>query len=147
MFAEAIPGVIIQLSALMFTTESIPYAALASLAISALTTGFTSATISYDMDTDAMQRKHNPEFYGYIPDSAKTRAGEMRYSDTVCGGAHCPTTLEANKQESTNAHVVLTRSYVYFNDVYERPQYSSEGLVCGTNRYAWCQVGTCIRGS
>ena len=76
-FAEAIPGVIIQLSAIVAsTTESTSRAAFVSVAISALTAGFTSATISFDMDTDQTSRKDNPEFYGYMPDSAKKRTGE-----------------------------------------------------------------------
>ena len=76
MFAEAIPGVLIQLSAILSVGQA-STAALASLSISALTTGFTSATISFDMDTDPMQRKNNPEFYGYVPDSARKRASEL----------------------------------------------------------------------
>ena len=76
MFAEAIPGVIIQLSAILSAGVASP-AAIVSLAISALTAGFTSATISFDMDTDTMQRKNNPEFYGFVPDSARRRTGEL----------------------------------------------------------------------
>ena len=76
MFAEAIPGVIIQLSAITSTTESTSRAAYVSLAVSALTTGFTSATISFDVDTDQVQRKNNPDFFGYVPENIKKRAGK-----------------------------------------------------------------------
>eukprot|EP00519_Triparma_laevis_P012762 CAMPEP_0182500664 /NCGR_PEP_ID=MMETSP1321-20130603/9697_1 /TAXON_ID=91990 /ORGANISM="Bolidomonas sp., Strain RCC1657" /LENGTH=248 /DNA_ID=CAMNT_0024705163 /DNA_START=34 /DNA_END=777 /DNA_ORIENTATION=+ len=45
-----------------------------SLAVSLLTTGFISATISYDFDTDPQKRAFNPEFYGYVPDDGRKRA-------------------------------------------------------------------------
>ena len=74
MFAEAIPGVIIQQLAILkdgrASTE-----ALTSLTISALTTGFVSASISYDWDTDMMWRKIAPDFYGYTPNDARKRTG------------------------------------------------------------------------
>jgi hypothetical protein len=47
--------------------------ALVSIAISALTTGFSSATLSYDMDTDPLKRREHPRFYGYIPHEPATR--------------------------------------------------------------------------
>ena len=74
MFAEAIPGVIIQLSAILSSEGGVSNAALASLAISSLTTGFISATTSYDWDTDPTKRVDNPEFFGYIPNNATKRA-------------------------------------------------------------------------
>jgi hypothetical protein len=49
-------------------------AALISLAVSALTTGFASATISYDFDTDPSKREQVPDFYGYIPAKASKRS-------------------------------------------------------------------------
>jgi hypothetical protein len=74
MFAEAIPGVIIQLMAIVTNDEEIKAAAWISLAVSALTTGFASATISYDYDTDPKRRKQVPDFYGYIPAKASKRS-------------------------------------------------------------------------
>ena len=47
--------------------------ALVSIAISALTTGFTSALISFDKDVDVLGRKNQPAFYGYIPDDYASR--------------------------------------------------------------------------
>jgi hypothetical protein len=41
--------------------------------VSAITTGFASATISYDWDTDPARRKYAPGFYGYIPAKASKR--------------------------------------------------------------------------
>jgi len=41
--------------------------ALLSIGISAMTTGFTSAMISFDMDVDVTRRKTQPSMYGYIP--------------------------------------------------------------------------------
>ena len=75
MFAEAIPGVIIQLMAIATITEEeeVSKAAWFSLAVSAVTTGFASATVSYDFDTDPERRKVASYFYGYIPAKASKR--------------------------------------------------------------------------
>ena len=72
MFAESIPGVIIQLSSIL-SDGKLSKPVVASLAISALTTGFISGTISYDFDTDPLRRVENPDFYGYIPDDSRRR--------------------------------------------------------------------------
>ncbi|GMH79382.1 hypothetical protein TrLO_g3587 [Triparma laevis f. longispina] len=48
--------------------------ALISLLVSLLTTGFVSATMSYDFDTDPKKRAANPQFYGFVPDNQKVRA-------------------------------------------------------------------------
>jgi hypothetical protein len=74
MFAEAIPGVIIQLMAIATSDEEVTTAAWISLAVSALTTGFASATISYDFDTHPGYREKVPDFYGYIPAKASKRS-------------------------------------------------------------------------
>jgi hypothetical protein len=42
--------------------------------VSAITTGFASATISYDFDTDPTFRKLAPGFFGFIPAKASKRA-------------------------------------------------------------------------
>ena len=47
--------------------------ALASIIVSACTTGFTAATISFDFDVSPQRRRDEPAFYGYIPDSAGRR--------------------------------------------------------------------------
>ena len=72
MFAESIPGVVIQLAAIVDLGQATP-GAVTSLAVSALSTGFISATISYDLDTDPKNRQTNPDFYGYIPNETKKR--------------------------------------------------------------------------
>ena len=72
-FAEAIPGLIIQLMAIASIEEGVATSAWISLAISALTTGFASATTSYDWDTDPLKREQTPDFYGYIPSKASKR--------------------------------------------------------------------------
>ena len=54
LFAESIPGIIIQTLAIISTMDSgeeVSMTAVVSLVISLLTTGFVSATISYDWDT------------------------------------------------------------------------------------------------
>jgi hypothetical protein len=73
MFAEAIPGVIIQLMAIVKSDKSVGTSAWLSVAVSAITTGFASATISYDWDTDPTRREQTPDFYGYIPAKASKR--------------------------------------------------------------------------
>ena len=73
MFSEAIPGVIIQLSA-MLSFGSVSMASIISLVTSALTTGFISSSLSYDWDTDPKKRAESSEFYGYIPSRARLRA-------------------------------------------------------------------------
>ena len=75
MFAEAIPGVIIQLMAIL-TTESgvsVSTGAWTSVVVSGLATGFISATISYDFDTDPTKRLQQPDFYGYVPSKSSHR--------------------------------------------------------------------------
>jgi hypothetical protein len=74
MFAEAIPGVIIQLMAIATSDKKdVGTSAWLSVAVSAITTGFASATISYDWDTDPAKRENTPDFYGYIPAKASKR--------------------------------------------------------------------------
>lgn len=72
MFAEAIPGVFIQLMAIA-TSDKVSAGAWTSLVVSLLSTGFISATISYDFDTDPRKRLEVPEFYGYVPTQASKR--------------------------------------------------------------------------
>jgi hypothetical protein len=73
MFAEAIPGVIIQIMAIASSDKDVGTSAWLSVAVSAITTGFASATISYDWDTDPGRRESAPDFYGYIPAKASKR--------------------------------------------------------------------------
>jgi hypothetical protein len=73
MFAEAIPGVIIQLMAISTSDKDVRTTAWLSVAVSAITTGFASASISYDWDTDPAKREHAPYFFGYIPAKASKR--------------------------------------------------------------------------
>jgi hypothetical protein len=42
-----------------------------SLLISALSTGYSSATITWDFDTNIESRRDSPEFYGMIPDGVR----------------------------------------------------------------------------
>ena len=77
MSTESIPGIIIQTTAILSTVDlggTVHMATFVSLFVSVLTTGFISATLSYDMDTDPKKRAYNPEFYGYVPDGSRTRA-------------------------------------------------------------------------
>jgi hypothetical protein len=74
MFAEAIPGVIIQLMAIATNDGDVAVAAWVSLSVSAITTGYASATISYDFDTDPVKREQVPDFFGYVPANPTKRS-------------------------------------------------------------------------
>jgi len=50
--------------------------ALVSIGVSALTTGFTSAMISFNMDVDVYRRNSQPHFYGFIPDEVSKKNEE-----------------------------------------------------------------------
>ena len=80
MFAEAIPGLIIQLMAIATLGKDengdqreVALSAWISLAVSAFSTGFISASISYDYDTNPEKRQQTPDFYGYVPAQASKR--------------------------------------------------------------------------
>ena len=70
---ESIPGCVLQLYAWLAFSEEAGRFALVSIGVSALTTGFISAMIAYDMDTSMHHRQNQPQFYGYIPDSITLR--------------------------------------------------------------------------
>lgn len=72
LFAESIPGCVIQIVGYMTDTNP-GTMSLVSIFVSALTAGFTGAQISYDMDTDPSKRATKPNFYGYVPDVAMKR--------------------------------------------------------------------------
>ena len=67
MFCEAIPGCVLQMYVL-FKNRDVSRATVGSMLVSAMTTGFSSASISFDYDVDPTKRKQTPDFYGYIPD-------------------------------------------------------------------------------
>jgi len=64
---ESIPGCVLQCYALL-RTEEITGQAVTSLMISALSSGFAGAVISFDFDVSPANRKRAPAFYGYVPD-------------------------------------------------------------------------------
>ena len=49
-----------------------------SVAVSALTTGYSSGTMSYDADADPQNRKKSPDYCGYIPDGWRNGLGWIR---------------------------------------------------------------------
>ncbi|GMI33215.1 hypothetical protein TeGR_g6242 [Tetraparma gracilis] len=73
MALESIPGSLLQVHALLKSDDRGNKAALGSIVVSALTTGFSAATISFDFDVDPRGRRYEPSFYGYIPDDASSR--------------------------------------------------------------------------
>ena len=85
--AESIPGCVLQIYVVLRNPEEVGIGALVSIAISALTTGFTSALISFDSDIDVAGRKVNPTFNGYIPDDHATR-GRCFFLLTIMSALH-----------------------------------------------------------
>ena len=70
-FAECLPSIIIQISAILISGMS--KTKILSVTVSALTTGFVSCQISYDFDTDPKNRIQFPDFYGFVPDASNKR--------------------------------------------------------------------------
>eukprot|EP00518_Triparma_eleuthera_P014041 CAMPEP_0182474878 /NCGR_PEP_ID=MMETSP1319-20130603/26425_1 /TAXON_ID=172717 /ORGANISM="Bolidomonas pacifica, Strain RCC208" /LENGTH=626 /DNA_ID=CAMNT_0024675815 /DNA_START=157 /DNA_END=2033 /DNA_ORIENTATION=- len=68
LFSEAIPMAVLQIVFIIQARTVDPVVA-TSLLISALTAGYTAASVTYDFDTDPKRRLHEPDFYGFIPDS------------------------------------------------------------------------------
>ena len=66
MVAESILGTLLQMYVAKVRNAS--RATVGSVVASAMTTGFSSASISFDFDVDPAARKHSPDFYGFIPD-------------------------------------------------------------------------------
>jgi len=67
---------VLQLYVWLLASDDAGTFALVSIAISALTTGYSSALIAFDFDLDVPHRKNQPSFYGLIPDdnALRTRA-------------------------------------------------------------------------
>ena len=64
--SEAIPGSILQVTAAMRTLQgrgTVSNIAVGSIVISALTTGYSSACISFDFDVDPKKRRYHPDFF------------------------------------------------------------------------------------
>ena len=71
MFCESIPSNCISTYMVLrqrSLTGAFSWNVVVSILSSALTTGFQSATVSYDNDTDPAHRRENPRFFGFIPD-------------------------------------------------------------------------------
>jgi hypothetical protein len=76
MFAESIPGCVLQLYVVLkflAMGEQVSERAVFSIVLSALTTGYSSSTLTYDYDSDPSKRRTEPKFYGFIPDDARSR--------------------------------------------------------------------------
>ena len=69
--AEAIPGTLIQLAAILTSKSKPTTSALFSFAFCIFTSAFTSTIMSWDWDLNKWNRKHSPWFYGYIPSNPK----------------------------------------------------------------------------
>jgi len=67
-FTEAIPGCVLQLFAFLKSGGS--KTAAFSIFVSLVSVSYTSACISFDLDTSPTKREQNPAFYGYTPNSA-----------------------------------------------------------------------------
>jgi hypothetical protein len=87
MIFEAIPGCIMQLFVLVKSLKdggTVDNQAVLSLVVSALSTGYSSGTITYDFDTSVQRRKNEPEFYGFIPDGTR---GTVVFGCMILNGA------------------------------------------------------------
>mmetsp|Transcript_3124 Transcript_3124/g.6299 ORF Transcript_3124/g.6299 Transcript_3124/m.6299 type:complete len:652 (+) Transcript_3124:124-2079(+) len=73
MFAESIPGFVVQLSAIAYGS-SVSFAVVSSLALSSISVGVISAMVSYEYDVDPKARYRSPAFYGYVPDESQNRS-------------------------------------------------------------------------
>ena len=70
LIAEAVPGTIIQIAAILKAGLKASNTARFSLAFCILTAAFTSAVLSWDWDMSKERRKELPSFYGYVPRDA-----------------------------------------------------------------------------
>ncbi|GMI24568.1 hypothetical protein TeGR_g5832 [Tetraparma gracilis] len=70
---EAIPGLVLQLAALLVAEEK-NTSAIISIFISAASTALTSTTLFWDHDTDPFERKRGAEWIGIIPDVGRGSA-------------------------------------------------------------------------
>ena len=73
---ESIPGCILQVLAVLRVLaagQQPTTAAMISILISALTTGYTSAVMTFDHDVDPVRRVDTPDFYGMVPDETLSR--------------------------------------------------------------------------
>ena len=77
----------LQIYVVLHNPDKAGIGALVSIVVSALTTGFTSALISFDKDVDVEGRKNQPTFYGYIPDDHATR-GKCFFLMTIMSALH-----------------------------------------------------------
>jgi len=66
MLSKSIPGCVLQIYVWLLNPDDTGTYALLSIAVSALTTGYSTAMIAFDMDVDVPRRKAQPQFYGYI---------------------------------------------------------------------------------
>jgi hypothetical protein len=70
---EAVPGLVLQLVAVL-TTDEVTTSAYVSLLISTASAALTGTTIFWDTDTDPEKRKNNPEWVGVVPDIGRGTA-------------------------------------------------------------------------
>ena len=67
------PGCLLQMYVILKVGDT-SKRAVTSVVVSALTAGYASGTVSYDYDTDPVNRKQTPNFYGYVPDEGIARS-------------------------------------------------------------------------
>jgi hypothetical protein len=79
MFAEAIPGFIVQVVALI-SSEKKSTAAAISLLMSAFSVAYATASSAYDKDTSPSERRREPTSFGMIPDTGRGVAFAIMFS-------------------------------------------------------------------
>jgi len=81
---ESIPGCVLQIYVWLTRPEEAGTFALVSIGLSALTTGYAAAILSFSMDVDAVNRKKQPTFYGYVPEYQHLRSRCFNLMTIIC---------------------------------------------------------------
>ena len=105
LICEAIPGAILQFTAAMRVRQgggTVSNIAVASVVISALTTGYSSACISFDYDVDPVKRRNDPDYY-----VSRARRGLYARTSTL---VHTHTPLPHT--HFVHAHTQCSHSYI-----------------------------------
>ena len=84
MSCESIPSTVLQMLAIMEAGSAPGTTELLSVAVSILTTAFTSTAISVDSDCDPERRRLNPRFYGYMPDKGRNLVAALMMAASSC---------------------------------------------------------------
>ncbi|GMI42282.1 hypothetical protein TeGR_g9462 [Tetraparma gracilis] len=97
---EAVPGLVLQLVAVL-TTDEVTTSAYVSLLISTASAAFTGTTMFWDIDTDPGKRKGSPDWIGLVPDLGRGTAFAAIFS--ICA-------LQIFAKAAATALLIVTNS-------------------------------------